>query len=162
MAEKTMPGFDVLIDLSRKFVESQKGVWDHTAWMDFLSGVQKKGFELSDDMKTYLGSVLETMKKVYDAATATKGMERAMSDVSKLTVDFLKYTQGIWTPPGLEAFLKDLQKKGVEFTDETRSYFEEVLEAARQLYTISPVVSKKEAEEPAKEEAKEPAPAKKK
>ncbi len=157
MAEKTMPGFDILIDLSRKFVEGQKGVWDHTAWMDFLSDVQKKGVELSDDMTAYLGSVLEAMKNVYGAATATKGIGKVMSDGSKLTVDFITKTKGVWDQAGWELFLKDLQKKGVELTDETTSYFGEVLEASRKLYTISPVVSRTEAEKPATKEAKEPA-----
>ncbi len=138
MAEKAMPGFDVLIDLSRKFVESQKGVWEHTAWQDFLSDVQKKGFELSDDMQTYLGSILEAMKKVYGTVTATKGMEKVMADVSKLTVDFITKTKGVWDQAGWESFLKDLQKKGVEYTDESRSYFEEVLEASRTIYASLP------------------------
>ncbi len=157
MDEKGIPGFDVLIDLSRKFVESQKGVWDHTAWLDFLSDVQKKGIELSDDMKDYLGSVLESMKKVYETTTATRGMENVMSDISDLTTDFMKKTKGVWDQSGWETYLKELQKKGVEYTDESRSYFGEVLEAAKQLYTISPVVSKAEEKEPVKKEVKEPA-----
>ncbi len=76
---------------------------------------------------------------------------------SKLTVDFVTKTKGIWDQAGWESFLKDLQKKGVEYTDESRSYFGEVLEAAKQLYTISPVVSKAEEKEPVMKEVKEPA-----
>ncbi len=134
MAEKVTGGFDLLIDLARKFVETQKGVWDHTAWLDFLSDVQKKGFALSDDMKNYLGSVLDAMKEVYDTTSATNNMENVMLEVFKNTVDFIKYTQGILTPSGLEAFLKDLQKKGVDLTEETTSYIGEVLDSVKELY----------------------------
>ncbi len=143
MAEKGIPGFDVLIDLSRKFVESQKGVWDHTTWLNLLSDVQKRGVELSDDMKDYLGSVLESMKKVYETAAATKGMEDVMSGISDLIVEFMKKTKGVWDQSGWETYLKDFQKKGFNLTDETKSYLEEVLEASRKIYTVlPPLVSK--------------------
>ncbi len=142
MAEKVAGGFDVLIDLARKFVEAQKGTWEHAAWEDFLSDVQKKGYELSDDMKTYLGSVLEGMKKVYNTTTATKGMENVMSEMSDITVNFVKKTKGVWDQSGWEAFWKDFQKKGVDLTEETRSYLGEILEASKELYGTSPVVKK--------------------
>ncbi len=142
MALKLMEGFDVLVDLAGKFVEKQKGAWDHTAWLDLLSDVQKKGIELSDDMTANIGSVLEGMKKVYETTAATKGMENVMSDISELTVNFIKKTKGVWDQSGWETYLKDLQTKGVNLTDETRSYLEEVLKASKELYTISPEVSK--------------------
>ncbi len=147
MAEKAMVGFDVLVDLAGKFVESQKGVWEHTAWLGFLSDVQKKGVELTDDTKTYLGLVLEGMKKVYEATAATKG-------ISDLTVDFIKKTKGIWDQSGLEIYLKDLQKKGHDLTDETRSYIGEVIEASRKVYTVLPPLVKEEALEKEVKEAK--------
>ncbi len=142
MARKGLGGFDVLIDLAGKFVEGQKGMWDDTAWQDFLRDVRKKGFEPSDDMKDYLGSVLEAMKKVYGATTDTKGMENAIPDISELAVKFIKKTQGTWDQSGWESFLGDLQKKGIHLTDETKAYFGDILEATRELYSISPVASK--------------------
>ncbi len=157
MAVKSMGGFDILIDLSRKFVENKTGVWDHTAWLDFLTDAQKRGIELTDEMKTHLGSVLESMKKVYEATSSTKGMEKVMADVSRLTVNFVKEKKGVWGHSGWESFLKDFQKKGFDLTVETSSHIGAVLDASRQLYMLSPVLSKKEAKE-----VKKPAPAKKK
>jgi hypothetical protein len=153
MAEKVTELFDTLMNLSGKFVESQKGAWDHTAWLDFLTGLQKKGIELTDTMKTYVGSVMEFMKKVYDATIATKRMEKVMSDISDHTVNFFKNTKGVWDQKEWESFLKDLQEKGIGLTDETRNYLGGVLEAARELYTITPQLSKEEAPPVAKEEA---------
>ncbi len=150
MAEKAMRGFDVLMDLAGKFVERQKGVWDHTAWLDFLSEIQKKGFELSDGMKDYLGVMLEGMKKVYNAAGDTKGVEKVMSDLSHLTVNFMKKTKSVWDQSGWESFLKDLQKKGIDLSDETGSYLAGVLDAARELYNVSPAAVKKETKSTAK------------
>ena len=43
MAKKTMGGFDVLVDLTSKFVESQKGAWDHTAWVELSIRRSEKG-----------------------------------------------------------------------------------------------------------------------
>jgi hypothetical protein len=145
MAEKVTEWFDTLMNLAGKFVESQRGAWDHTAWLDFLTGLQKKGFELTDTMKNYVGSVLESMKKVYETTLETKGMERTISDISNHTVSFMKTTKGIWDQKGWESFLKDLQEKGIGLTDETRNYLGGVLEAARELYTITPTVGKEEA-----------------
>ncbi len=150
-----MAGSDVLVDLAGKFVESQKGMADHTAWSDFLSDVQKKGIELSDEMKSNLALVLESMKKVYAATEATKGMENVMSDISDHTVNFMKKTKGVWDQPGWEAYLKDLQKKGIDLTDETRSYLGEILEASRKIYSVlPPIVSKAEAPKKEVKEAK--------
>ena len=153
MAEKVTELFDTLMKLSGRFVESQKGVWNHTAWLDFLTGLQKKGFELNDTMKNYVGSVLEFMKKIYDATVATKRMEKVMSDISDHTVNFFKNTKGVWDQKEWESFLKDLKEKGIDLTDETRNYLGGVLEAARELYTVIPPVAKEEAPPLSKEEA---------
>ena len=50
--------------------------------LNFLSDVQKKGLELSDDMKDNLGLVLESMKKFYSASIDIKGIETVMADIS--------------------------------------------------------------------------------
>ena len=140
MAKKTMGGFDVLVDLAGKFVESQKGVWDHTAWLNFVSDVQQKGLELSDDMKDNLGLVLESMKKFYSASIATKGIENVMAGISNYTIDYFKKTKGVWDQSQWEAYVNDIQKKGVELTDETKSYLGEISESLQEFYTLlSPV-----------------------
>jgi hypothetical protein len=153
MAEKVTELFDTLMNLSGRFVESQKGAWNHTAWLDFLAGLRKKGFELTDTMKTYVGSVMESMKKVYEASIATKRMEELISDIADQTVSFMKNTKGVWDQKEWESYLKDLQEKGIGLTDETRNYLGGVLEAARELYTIIPPLSKEEAPPVVKEEA---------
>jgi len=136
MAKKTMGGFDILVDLTSKFVEAQKGAWDHTAWLNFLSDVQKKGLELSDDMTDNLGLVLESMKKFYSASTAIKGIETAMAEISNSAIDYFKKTKGIWDQSQWETYLNNVQKKGIELTDETQSYLGEVFESLRGFYTV--------------------------
>jgi hypothetical protein len=44
-----------LTNLAFDFITTQKGVWDHAAWMDFLSRVQWKGVETSEDTYSKLG-----------------------------------------------------------------------------------------------------------
>ena len=74
MAKKTIetPMFGDLVKLSSDFVTKQKGVWDHSAWLDFMSNVQKKGFNTSD-MESKLGEAIEAMKRFYIATASTDG-----------------------------------------------------------------------------------------
>ena len=153
MAKKTMEGFDVLVDLAGKFVESQKGAWDHTAWLNFLSDLQKKGIELSEDMEDNLGLVLESMKKFYNTSTATKGIETVMTDITKHTIDYFRKNKGLWDQAEWNTYLNDIQKKGLDLTEETRSYLWEVFESLKGFYTIFSPLEKetKTKKEPTKE-----------
>lgn len=57
VTERTAP-FEELTKLASDFVTSQRGIWDHKAWMDFLAGVQQRGAEISEDMQSKLGNLL--------------------------------------------------------------------------------------------------------
>ncbi len=152
MAQNTTPPLFSLIDLAGKFVEQRKGIWDHEAWSDFIADVQKKGFEVTDEMTDYLGSVLESMKQFYQAATATTGMAQVMTSIPKDTVTFIQDHKGVWGQSEWEQFLAELQKKGVAYSDETTNYLGGILESVKRLYSISPLLT--EAKQDTKEEAK--------
>ncbi len=128
--------FGALIGLVGEFVEHQNGVWDHEAWLDFLTELQKKGFELSNDMKAYLGLVLEAMKKLYYASTAPEDMQLYLFNISEQVMTFIIKTSGSWGHSDWERFLDELSEKGIELTDETRSYLGEVLESIKELYFV--------------------------
>ena len=91
---KTAP-FEELTKLASDFVTSQKGLWDHTAWMDFLSHVQQKGIEISEDMQSMLGDLLEAMKEYHTAVSSTEDIEKAMSTVFDESVAFIKRQKGV-------------------------------------------------------------------
>ncbi len=156
MAKKGMRGFDVLADLAVKFVERQKGVWDHTAWLDFLLDVQKAGFELSKDTKTHLGSVLESMMKLYNVSTNTENMQCCTLNIFEHAAIFFMKTRGAYDPSEWEAFLKDLQKKGVELSNETRSYLEKIFELSNEIFAdLLPKMKKAESKETSPKRSKE-------
>ena len=134
MEKEVKGGFDILIDYAGQFVEAQKGLWDHTAWLDFVIDAQKRAVVLSDDMKSNLGLVLESMKKVYNATTSTRNIESVMLDISEHTINFFKKNNGTWSYSEWEEYLKGLQKKGFELNEETCSYLSEVLESVKKLY----------------------------
>ncbi|MBF0459330.1 MAG: hypothetical protein HQK99_15680 [Nitrospirae bacterium] len=136
MAKHMYGSFEDLIELASKFVEQQGGKWDHTAWLEFLSNIQKKGFYLSNDMQSYLGSMLESMKKLYTSVSSTTEIQNIMLGISENTINFIKKTQGTWDHTGWELFIKDLQKGGLSLTEETTTYLGGMLEAARELYTF--------------------------
>lgn len=142
MAKKMMGQFDDIIEFAAKFVEQQKGVWDHTAWTGFLSEINKMGVDVTAEMKSYLGTLLESMKKYYGVASATDGITTAMTSIAENTVDFIKKTKGEWDQTGWETYLKEIQKKGMELTDETTKYLGTVLETSKDLYFLPSFASK--------------------
>ncbi|MBF0343404.1 MAG: hypothetical protein HQL06_04150 [Nitrospirae bacterium] len=137
MAAKVTEVFDDLVKVAGKFVEKQKGAWDHSAWLDFLSGVQKKGLIMSEDVQRYIGSMLESMKKLYNASMVSENVKNIVSDISEYTVEFIKKTKGVWDNKEGEVFLKELQRRGIELTDETKSYLGGVLESVKKVYDFS-------------------------
>ena len=141
MAQNATPPLASLIDLAGKFVEQRKGIWNHEAWSDFLADVQKKGFEVTDEMTAYLGSVLESMKQFYQAAAATSGMTEVMASIPKETVAFIQDHKGVWGQSEWEQFLAKLQKKGAAYSDETTNYLGGILESVNRLYGISPLLT---------------------
>ncbi|MBV6343097.1 hypothetical protein, partial [Candidatus Magnetobacterium casense] len=73
-------------------------------------------------------------KKLYSTSTSTPGFENIILGIANNTVDFIKKTSGTWDHQGWEAYLKDLQKKGVKLSEETTTYLGGILEAAKELY----------------------------
>jgi len=138
MEKESTGRFDSLFDLAGKFIESQRGVLNHTMWTDFLEGLLEKGYELTDDVKTYTDSVLEATKKFFNAMSATTGVTRVVTDVLGHTVSFMMDTTRVWDQREWGSFLKELKEQGIDFTDEMMNYFERVLEVSQEIYS-SPV-----------------------
>ncbi len=138
MAKDVTKIFNDLIGLSGKFVDSQKGGWDQKAWESFLSDVQKQGLDMRDEMQSSLGSVLESMKKVYTSSISTKNIDSAMSDLTSLTAKFVSDSKGVWDHAQWEKYLKDAQDKGINLTEVTQSYIGGILESAKDLYNFLP------------------------
>ena len=134
MEKEVRGGFDILIDYAGQFVAAQKGIWNHTAWLDFLVDAQKRAVVLSDEMKTNLGQVLESMKKVYVSTTDTRNIENVMLDISEHTIHFFKKNNGTWSYSELDEYFRGLQSKGFELNEETCSYLSDVLESVKGLY----------------------------
>lgn len=134
MVTKSMKDF---MSMASKFVESNKGVWDHTAWLDFVSDAQKKGVEMCDDTKACAGTVMEAMRKYYMTMMETKGMANIMGEVSDSTIKFIKDTKGTWNHAEWEAFVKTMQEKGMKMNDEAKNYLGTMLEATKELANTS-------------------------
>ncbi len=60
-----MGKFKDAINYAAKFIEKQKGNWDHIGWENFLKGVQKKGLKVTEETSSYLGDMLEAAKGIY-------------------------------------------------------------------------------------------------
>ena len=64
MASKKNPIED-LVSRTSKFVEKQKGRWDHAAWEKLVKDVSTTGVEMTDDTRRHLGNMLEAVKHFY-------------------------------------------------------------------------------------------------
>ena len=140
---KTAP-FEELTKLAAGFVTSQKGMWDHTAWMDFLSHVQQQGIEISEDMQSMLGDLLEAMKEYHTAVSSTEDIQKAMSTVFDESVAFVKRQGGVWSHTEWEDFVKTMQDDTRTWSEGTEAYLGGVLESLKAFYNLFPTASAQE------------------
>lgn len=138
MATSKTTSFQELTELASDFVTSQKGVWDHRAWTGFLSGVQHKGVEISEDMQSRLGDLLEAMKEYHTAVSSTEDVEKAMTTVFDESVAFIMRQNGVWGHAEWEDFLKTVQQNTKTWSEGTEAYLGGVLESLKGFYVSSP------------------------
>ena len=153
MATEKSGRLEELTKMATDFVTMQKGMWDHAAWTDFVSNLKKKGFDLSDDMQSHLGELLEAMKRFYSAAGSTGSLENAMRSVMNESVDFIKKNKGVWGHSEWEEFLQTAQRNTLTLTEGTSAYLGGLLESIKVFYSVSPML-------PAQQSAPKPAAAK--
>ena len=145
MATKRTAPFEELIKLASDFVTSQKGIWDHNAWVGFLSDVQQKGIEISEEMQSKLGDLLEAMKEYQMAVSSTEDIEKAMSTVLNGCVAFIQRQKGVWGHAEWEDFVKTMQQNSRTWSEGMEAYVGGVLESLKVFYRLSSAAPAKEA-----------------
>jgi len=139
MASEKITKLEELTKLAADFVTRQKGLWDHAAWTDFLTSVRTKGFDISEEMQSGLGDMLEAMKRFYSAAASTQSVEKAMRTVVNDSVAFVKQHKGVWGHSEWEDFLKTARQNTLSLSEGTAEYLGGVLESVKAFYRLSPV-----------------------
>ena len=137
MATASTASFEELTKTASDFVTSQRGMWDHDAWMDFLSRVQQTGVDVSEDMQPMLGDLLEAMKEYHTAVSSTDDIEQAMSTVFNESVAFIKRQKGVWGHAEWEDFVKTVQQNTRTWSEGTEAYLGGVLESLKAFYALS-------------------------
>jgi hypothetical protein len=140
---KTAP-CEELTKLASDFVTSQKGMWDHTAWMDFLSLVQQKGVDISEDTQSKLGDLLEAMKEYHTAVTSTEDIEKAMRTVFGESEAFIKRQKGVRGHAEWEDFVKTIQQHTRTWSEGTEAYLGGVVESRKSFYELFPTAPAQE------------------
>jgi predicted flap endonuclease-1-like 5' DNA nuclease len=141
--KQTVP-FDELTSLASEFVTQQQGMWDHSAWLDFLARVQGRGIEVSADMQANLGGLVEAMKEYHTAVSSTEDMEKAMSAVFENSVDFVTRHQGVWGHADWEDFVRTMQENTRTWSEGMEAYLGGVLESLKVCYALYPTTTVKE------------------
>jgi len=129
--------FEELAKLAIDFVTTKKGLWDHAAWMSFMSNLQAEGFDLSGDMQTNLGNLLEAMKRFYTAAAATESVEKAVKTIVSDSVTFVKQHKGVWGHSEWEDFVKTVERNTLSLSEGTVTYLGRILESIKVFYALS-------------------------
>ncbi len=134
MSKTAKKGFEGLIELAGKFVETQKGVWDVFSWLSFLSEVNEKGYNITNEIQSGMESTVDSMRKFYLFAKDTKGMGNIMIDISKHVNMFLRENRGVWGHSEFMEFLEGFKKRGIKLDEETSNYLGGILEASKEIY----------------------------
>lgn len=156
MAAKKSVGLEDLAKFASDFVTAQKGMWDHAAWTDFVSSLKARGFDISGDMQTNLGELLEAMKRFYAAAASTDSAKSSMKKIVNDSVSFIKRQKGVWGNSEWEGFLQTMERNTITLTEGTTAYLGGVLESIKVFYSILPASA---AEKSAPLSAPKPSPA---
>ncbi|KWT75938.1 hypothetical protein [Candidatus Magnetominusculus xianensis] len=141
-----MAKFDDLISTVGKFVDVQKGAWDHLEWERLVSKVQRMGYEMSGDIIHNLGTTVESLKKLYITKTNKDDMLRVVTDIPKAIARFIDETRGMWEHADWLRLLKEVEKVGIAISEETQKHIGDMLEASKRLYSApykEPVVEVK-------------------
>jgi len=136
MATKRTAPFEELIKLASDFVTSQKGIWDHNAWVGFLSDVQQKGIEISAEMQSKLGDLLEAVKEYQMAVFSTEDIEKAMSTLLNESLAFIQRQKGVWGHAEWEDFVRTMQQNTRTWSEGMEAYLGGVLESLKVFYRV--------------------------
>jgi len=146
MATTRTAPLEGLTKLASDFVTSQKGMWDHNAWVSLLSHLQQKGVEISEQMQPKLGELLEAMKEYHAAVSSTGDIEKAMSTVLNESVAFIQPQKGVWGHAEWEDFVKTMQQSTLTWSKGMESYLGGVLESLKAFYRLSSAAPAKKSE----------------
>jgi hypothetical protein len=138
MKQTVLTGSELLFFLAERFVDAQKGQWDHAAWLSFLFDLQKRGFEMHEAMKPQVGALLEALKQVYLALSSTEKISESMLSFSELTVNYLKQNNGAWNQNDWVSYCQQLQRCSATLNDQTISYYQDVFVALQAFDSLLP------------------------
>jgi hypothetical protein len=128
--------FRVIIELSREFVESHKGLWSHSDWQEFLAIVEKNGIPITNSTETFLGAIVEAMRDFYTHIDNSVGITNAMMNMAEHAIRLVTDTNGVWDHVKWKDFISDYQSNKVllDLRDETISNLGRVMEASKTFY----------------------------
>jgi hypothetical protein len=139
MSKKSSNFFEEVITNAKSFVERHKGMWDHFRWENFLNETRKKGVTITESTSNHLGSLLESLKKLYERAPQ-------FNEIINNAKSFVEKQKGVWDHTRWESFISEIQKKGIVVTEETSTLIGSLLESFKKFYIFSPKTEEKKGE----------------
>lgn len=121
--------------ICERFVSKQRGVWEHSQWVELILSLQQRGLRTSGNALSYYGDILEAMKGLYLTMHGTLRLNQSLNEIIERAVTFLQEHNMEWDHSAWEGFLRDLREgAGTELSDEVQTYIGSLLEAAKHLY----------------------------
>ena len=138
MPTTTETPFDELVKLACDFVIQQRGVWDHSAWMTFLSRVEKKGIKLSEDIQSSLGEMVEAIKQFHTTILSIQGTTLALDKLVIDSAEFIIKHKGMWGRAEWDAYSRSVSKNTIYLSEEMSIYLGGILESMKAFYITAP------------------------
>jgi hypothetical protein len=138
MPTTTETPFYELVKLANDFVIQQRGVWDHSAWMDFLSRVEKKEINLSGNMESSLGEMIEAIKQFHMAILSIEGTMLALDKLVRDSAEFIMKNKGMWGHAEWVAYSRGVDKNTIYLSEEMSTYLGGILESMKAFYITAP------------------------
>ncbi|MBF0565050.1 MAG: hypothetical protein HQK89_07400 [Nitrospirae bacterium] len=131
-----MGKFDDLIETTAAFALKNKNAFDGANMLELYAELQKKGFEVTEDLKAYVGTVFDAMRDFYKILLDTKNIETTTLSITDFMLDFMKRNKGRWGYGEWETFTRELVGRGVNLNQELIVYMKGIFDAVRKIYSF--------------------------
>lgn len=138
MTNTTTTHFDQLVKLASDFVIQQRGVWNHSAWLDLLSRVEESGINVSQDMQSSLGNMVEAINQFHTAILSIQGTTLALDKLVLDSAEFILNHKGVWGHAEWEAYCRNVSKNTIYLSEEMATYLGSILDSIKAFYIVTP------------------------
>lgn len=125
-----------LIIVVSNFIEHKKGAWGNDDRDALFSELKERGYDTSnEELQNLIDSLLESITSLRLNLSSQGKSEDLISGLSDDTISFIENSSVLWGYNDWMNFISNIHKVGINITDDTISYFGNILNSAQQIST---------------------------